>query len=644
MDQNPTRNLWIGGVLPNLREDQIRAEFLQFGALESVRIVPHKNCAFVNFLNIDNAATARTHMNGRVVPVLGGPAALRVTYAKGGESFENLPFSSHTKSTWDTPLQPVVPPLMYPGADPEDQNRIDKLAEFVVRNGPDFEQMMMAKQKDNEKFGFLFGGLYSDYYRWKLQELRQQLNINNGPSVSYPTAASAGPEVANQGGQQPQPQQQQQQQGGGQYYGQQAQSDYYGGSYPNQQQWGSYDQQGYYQQQGAQGGTSAPGWNGSASGTTTSATPTLAVPPPPSLPPELAAQLDGLLNDLNGSRDSIRAGKDWCLVNRSHAPSIVMAMRYKCEQTTDGDKKLFIIYLINDILHHSQKDRMQISALDDFAVAYDPQLKYIFRAAHTGNTTSNQERIVKVLHLWADREIYDGVVTNRVESTMKSPPTPPPIPPPAPISAPVNPTPPPIEPQYAYSSPQPPFPVQAPYPSGPPPPYMGYDAPPPPHPHPQQPYPVYDHYGGYGYHSPPPMVHPMAQMPGPPPPSTPSLAADFPFIDGISLPPAMLVYHLTSLPPGHAPYTPMNPIDVAKLPPPMTHYDKRLQARLDEFFAVLREDDREREREHDRDRDSRRDRREVERRGRAPPTTFSARPFMAVAPPGSFYQASAQEA
>jgi calcium homeostasis ER protein len=45
---------------------------------------------------------------------------------------------------------------------------IDKLAVFVARNGPEFEQMTKTKQKDNAKFEFLFGGRHFDYYLYKV--------------------------------------------------------------------------------------------------------------------------------------------------------------------------------------------------------------------------------------------------------------------------------------------------------------------------------------------------------------------------------------------------------------------------------------------------------------------------------------------
>lgn len=52
--------------------------------------------------------------------------------------------------------------------DTELRKIIDKLAQFVARNGPEFEQMTKNKQKDNPKFGFLFGGEYFNYYQYKV--------------------------------------------------------------------------------------------------------------------------------------------------------------------------------------------------------------------------------------------------------------------------------------------------------------------------------------------------------------------------------------------------------------------------------------------------------------------------------------------
>ena len=54
-------------------------------------------------------------------------------------------------------------------SDAELKNIIDKLANFVARNGPEFEQMTKQKQQDNPKFSFLFGGENYNYYQYKVQ-------------------------------------------------------------------------------------------------------------------------------------------------------------------------------------------------------------------------------------------------------------------------------------------------------------------------------------------------------------------------------------------------------------------------------------------------------------------------------------------
>ncbi|KAK7889137.1 hypothetical protein WMY93_024697 [Mugilogobius chulae] len=76
---------------------------------------------------------------------------------------------------------------------PEDQelrNVIDKLAQFVARNGPEFEKMTMEKQKDNAKFSFLFGGDFFTYYKYRLA-LEQQPRTSQCTTRSTSRSPSA---------------------------------------------------------------------------------------------------------------------------------------------------------------------------------------------------------------------------------------------------------------------------------------------------------------------------------------------------------------------------------------------------------------------------------------------------------------------
>ncbi|XP_066906139.1 calcium homeostasis endoplasmic reticulum protein isoform X1 [Halyomorpha halys] len=74
--------------------------------------------------------------------------------------------------------------------DIELRNIIDKLAQFVARNGPEFEQMTKNKQKGNPKFGFLFGGEYFNYYQYKVTTEQAILKVKENRDVGNTTLNS----------------------------------------------------------------------------------------------------------------------------------------------------------------------------------------------------------------------------------------------------------------------------------------------------------------------------------------------------------------------------------------------------------------------------------------------------------------------
>ena len=80
-------------------------------------------------------------------------------------------------------------------SDQDQKNIIDKLANFVARNGEKFEEMTKSKQKDNPKFSFLFGGEYFNYYKWKVSVEIGKLfccSLAMQLSLSCPNRGSAG--------------------------------------------------------------------------------------------------------------------------------------------------------------------------------------------------------------------------------------------------------------------------------------------------------------------------------------------------------------------------------------------------------------------------------------------------------------------
>ena len=110
----------------------------------------------------------------------------------------------------------MFPVIVLPKIDSEMKTIIDKLANFVARNGPEFEKMTMSKKSDDPKFAFLFGGEYNPYYRWKVEVEKSLSNslckydcelmffisfpvqagvISASPSISQPTHHSSGNDI-----------------------------------------------------------------------------------------------------------------------------------------------------------------------------------------------------------------------------------------------------------------------------------------------------------------------------------------------------------------------------------------------------------------------------------------------------------------
>ncbi|XP_030561160.1 calcium homeostasis endoplasmic reticulum protein isoform X2 [Drosophila novamexicana] len=67
-----------------------------------------------------------------------------------------------------------------PPRDASLRNIIDKLAEFVARNGPEFEAITKQKQQNNPKFEFLYGGEFASYYQFRVAAEQAMLKQQGG--------------------------------------------------------------------------------------------------------------------------------------------------------------------------------------------------------------------------------------------------------------------------------------------------------------------------------------------------------------------------------------------------------------------------------------------------------------------------------
>ncbi|MCJ1307386.1 hypothetical protein MMC25_001032 [Agyrium rufum] len=96
--EGPTRALWLGSIPTSTTVSSLEAIFSRYGRIESVRVLVHKNCGFINFDDTESAMRAKLALNGKEIFPGAGP--VRIGYAKalsssgGGSPSKNGAFPS----------------------------------------------------------------------------------------------------------------------------------------------------------------------------------------------------------------------------------------------------------------------------------------------------------------------------------------------------------------------------------------------------------------------------------------------------------------------------------------------------------------------------------------------------------------------
>lgn len=214
-----TTNLYLGNLNPKITEQQLMEIFGKFGPLASIKIMwprsdeekaRQRNCGFVAFMSRKDGERALKNLNGRDImqyemklgwgkcvpippyPIYIPPALAEITVPPppSGLPFNaqvhkydrnKLPrsrnpqnFDDHDKENFEKVLQNAVVKVVIP----TERNLvmlINRMVEFVVREGPRFEAIIMNRELNNPMFRFLFEN-YSPahtYYRWKLFSILQ---------------------------------------------------------------------------------------------------------------------------------------------------------------------------------------------------------------------------------------------------------------------------------------------------------------------------------------------------------------------------------------------------------------------------------------------------------------------------------------
>lgn len=211
-----TTNLYLGNLCPKITEQQLMELFGKYGPLASIKIMwPRseeeksrgRNCGFVAYMSRKDAERALRHLNGRSVlgyemklgwgksvPITSHPIYIPqalVEYLLPITS--GLPFNAQPPSEEidENDLQNYIEDLEAKEAVdrvlgnslvkvviPTERSQlalIHRMIEFIIREGPLFEAMIMSREIDNPAFRFLFDNKSPShvYYRWKLFSLLQ---------------------------------------------------------------------------------------------------------------------------------------------------------------------------------------------------------------------------------------------------------------------------------------------------------------------------------------------------------------------------------------------------------------------------------------------------------------------------------------
>ncbi|KAI9508840.1 hypothetical protein F5148DRAFT_839232 [Russula earlei] len=82
--QTPTRSLWIGNLDSSVTSEQLIHVFAPYGAIESLRLLPEKECGFVNFVEKADAVRAKEDVLNRLGGNIGMPngQTVRIGFGK----------------------------------------------------------------------------------------------------------------------------------------------------------------------------------------------------------------------------------------------------------------------------------------------------------------------------------------------------------------------------------------------------------------------------------------------------------------------------------------------------------------------------------------------------------------------------------
>lgn len=344
--------------------------------------------------------------------------------------------------------------LPNPPEDPDLKNIIDKLANFVSRNGPEFEQMTKQKQKNNPRFSFLFGGEHFHYYQYKVnsESVKSIAECGgfSGPAVSdgpppqtqafpatlpgvppeVPPPFLGNPEILNQQKQKVVPQQVILQQVVTQQAIQTAPwqpSQQLGQQITALQQQVAQHQQ-MMEQQIKQSEQNLNAQFQSLTQQQQSQIEDAILKAREDLVQKMCEECDLQLEEFDSmvqpiidscTKDAIMNGKSWifqkCTTDKHCRLLSLYLLQRICAKDARFETKLHLIYLINDLLHHCQRKNA-----DDLKEHLSTIVVPVFCTVSVGLAEDKKNKLTKLRNLWTQNKYFDTETLEKLKDPSAS--------------------------------------------------------------------------------------------------------------------------------------------------------------------------------------------------------------------------------
>ncbi|GAU91945.1 hypothetical protein RvY_04101 [Ramazzottius varieornatus] len=413
-------NLYMGNLAPNISEEQIAEIFGKFGPIASVKIMYPRGedkeevrsgrntlCGFVAFMCRVDAERAMYGLRGKevmgvemrlgwgkAVPIPAFPIYIPPKLADLLESAPDsgLPFNAQPAKEdlhrlprdGFTRLSPadttdILSRATVRVTQPHERAIlliIHRVIEFVIREGPIFEAMLMQREKGNPNYRFLFDNYCNEhaYYRWKLFSVLQGETATQWRSKEFRMFE------------------------GGPVWKPPPVNPYVVGM--PEELIERKDDSRYVKEMGSRGRSTTLASEGEHPVSSGKA----------GLSPEKKEQLEKVLAELTAERNSVADAMVFCIDHRDTSEDIVNAICNSLMNETDSPmKKIAKVYLISDILHNSGQQNAWY-----YRNGFEQKFPLVFnqiRKSHRsieGRLKAEQykQRVMSCFRAWEDWALY----------------------------------------------------------------------------------------------------------------------------------------------------------------------------------------------------------------------------------------------